>query len=195
MGSFRSAAAVAALLSAIGAAALASRPAEANGDAVACFRDLTRGRGAEIVCSFPIRPNAAETDEMRKQTRGLLKAASCLVSIRIERASVRAAIENADHVFQSPPQPVSCEITTAGRTGDMVVPIKSRLSPRVVIKDGKAVDASPGLADVEGVPSALSIPVAYWVNSGSFVKGHMLKAINAWLEPLRAQATQKQALR
>jgi hypothetical protein len=174
---------------------LATAPAAANGDAGACFRDLERGRGAEIVCSFPIRPNADEIAEMQKQTRGLLKAATCTVSIRIERAAVRAAIDTPDHVFQASPQPVACEITTAGRSADMVVPIKGSFAPRVVIKDGKATDATPGLGNVEGVPRALSYPVEYWVNSGSYVKGHMLQVINAWLDHMRNDVQRRQAAR
>jgi hypothetical protein len=183
------------LAAALPGSALAASPVSANADAAACFRDLERGRSAEIVCTFPIRPNAAETAEMQKQTRGLLKAATCTVAIRIERAAVRAAIDTPDHVFQAGPQPVACEITTAGRTADMVVPIKGTFAPRVVIKDGRATDATPGLADVEGVPRALSYPVEYWVNSGTYVKTHMLQVINTWLDHMKHAAPRRQATR
>lgn len=157
----------------------------APGDVASCFRDLVKGRGAEIICELPLRPNDAETAELQRQSRGLLKAATCKVSIRIERAQIAAAIANPDHVFTAPPQPVSCDVTTAGRTGDMQLPISATFAPQVTIKDGKAIDATPGLDNIQGVPRPISWPVQYWVNSGSYVKGQMLQIVNAWLDHLR----------
>lgn len=157
----------------------------APGDVASCFRDLVKGRGAEIVCELPLRPNEAETAELQKQSHGLLKAATCKVSIRIERAQVTAAVTNQDHVFLAPPQPVSCDVTAAGRSSDIRMPIAATFAPKVTIKDGKAIDATPGLDNIQGVPRPISWPVQYWVNSGSYVKGQMLQIVNAWLDHLR----------
>lgn len=176
------AAGLAGLVAAVGWAAIGQAAPQ---DVASCFRDLTRGRGAEIICELPIRPSAAEAAEMQKQSRGLLKTATCNVSIRIERAQIAAAVNNPDHVFVAPPQPVSCDVTTAGRTSDVLRPISATFAPRVTIKDGKAIDATPGLDNIQGVPGPMSWPVQYWVNSGSYVKTQMLQIVNAWLDHLR----------
>lgn len=178
----------------LGAAAFggASGAQAAPGDFASCIRDLVRGRGAEIVCDLPLRPNEAETAEMQKQSRGLLKGAACKVSIRIARSAVEAAIRNPDHEFVAPPQPVACDVTTVGRSGDMQLPIAATFAPKVTIKDGKAVDATPGLDNIQGVPGPVSWPVQYWVNSGTYVKGQMLQIVNAWLDHLRNE-TQRRA--
>jgi hypothetical protein len=182
--------ALAALVSATSGAASAGRL-----DGTDCFRDLLKGRGAEIACEFPVRPSAAEVAELQKQSRGLLKQAHCTVSIRIERALILAAIDSPDHVFKAPPQPVRCEVTTRGREQDLVIPITGQFAPVVTVKDGKAVDATPGLGNIAGVPRPLSWPVEYWVNNGSHVKTGMLQVINAWLDHMRNDMPRRQALR
>ncbi len=167
----------------------------AKGDRTDCFRDLMRGRGAEIACEFPVRPNADELAALQKQSRGLVKQAHCTVSIRIDRALIAAALDNPDHVFQAPPQPVTCDVTTKGREQDQTYPITGHFAPKVTLKDGKAVDATPGLGNVQGVPRPLSWPVELWVNSGSHVKTSMLQVINAWLDHMRNDRPQRQAQR
>lgn len=164
----------------------------APSDLTTCVRDLIRGRGAEIICDLPIRPNEAETAELQKQSRGLLKSATCKVSIRIARADVEAAIKNSDHEFVAPPQPVACDVTTIGRSADMLLPISATFAPRVTIRDGKAINATPGLDNIEGVPRPVSWPVQYWVNSATYVKTQMLQIVNAWLDHVRKE-TQRRA--
>ena len=150
-----------------------------------CFADLERGKSTEIACEFPLKPSPSERAEMEKQTQGYLKDATCVVSIRIERALVNAAIEMPDYQFQAPPQPVSCNVTMPGKTGDQVIPITSTFAPHVTIKDSKAIEASPGLGDVKGVPKIISWPVAAYINRAGFLRTGMLKVVNAWMDHLR----------
>jgi hypothetical protein len=171
-------------------AAHAARP-----DASACFRDLYSGRGADITCQFPVRPNAAELADLRRQSRGFVTNANCMVSIRIDRAQVLAAIETPDHVFQAAPQPVTCEVTTKLRDVEQVLPITGAFAPRVTIRNGIAVDATPGLRDVKGVSRALSLPVELWVNSGGYMKTGMMQVINAWLDHLKKDLPKRSASR
>ncbi len=169
----------------------ATRPVEAakaSHGAVDCFTDLMAGKSAEIVCEFPIEPSAGERDELAKSTRGYLKDVHCLVSIRIARADVHAAIINPDHVFQAPPQPVACELE-ANLSKDEVrfIPVGATFAPRVVIKDGTAIEATPGLGNITGVSRAISWPAETWVNRGAMVREGMIKVINAWLGHMRGQ--------
>jgi hypothetical protein len=173
-------------------AAQASKPSTASLD---CFADLQRGTSDEIVCHFPLQPSPQERRELEKQSRGYVKNATCTVSIRISRATVMAAVHTPDYVFEAPGQPVQCEVTALWRDAVTVLPISAAFAPKVTIKDGKAIDATPGLTDVKGVSRALSWPVETWVNSGIGIKSNMLQIINAWLDHMRHDAPRKQAQR
>ncbi len=152
----------------------------------ACFADLERGTAPDIVCEFPLQPSPAERAEMEKQTSGYLKDASCIVSIRIVRALVKAAIETPDTLFQAPPQPVACKVTMPGKTGDSVTSVTGTFAPKVTIKGGTAVEASPGLGDVKGVSRIISWPAVAYINRAGFLREGMLKTVNAWMAHLRA---------
>jgi hypothetical protein len=151
----------------------------------ACFADLERGTAPDIVCEFPLQPSPAERAEMEKQTSGYLKDASCVVSIRIARVLVTAAVETPDTQFQAPPQPVACKVTMPGKTGDTVTHVTGTFAPKVTIKGGTAVEASPGLGDVKGVSRIISWPTVAYVNRAGFLREGMLKTVNAWMAHLR----------
>lgn len=142
-----------------------------------CFTELARGRGADIVCEYPAWLTDQERDDLRRLTRELLQDARCTVSIKITRALVTRALTAANITFEAPPQPVACEITTS----QQLVPIAATFAPRVVIKDGVAIDATPGMANVTGVNGYLAWPVVAYVNRSATVKTEMLKMINAYL--------------
>jgi hypothetical protein len=152
----------------------ASPPKVTSGN---CFQELARGRGTDLVCQYPAWLSDKERDDLRRLTRELLQDARCTVSITIARSQVMQALTQPDHTFEAPPQPVVCELTTS----DQPIPISATFAPRVVIKDGVAVDATPGMANVTGVNSYLAWPVVEYVNRSATVKGEMLKMINAYL--------------
>jgi hypothetical protein len=152
----------------------------------ACFADLERGTAPEITCEFPLQPSPAERAEMEKQTSGYLKDATCVVSIRVARALISTAIETPDAVVQVPPQPVACKVTMPGKTGDTVTDITSTFAPKVTIKGGTAVEATPGLGDVKGVSRIISWPAVAYINRAGFLRTGMLKTVNAWMTHMRA---------
>jgi hypothetical protein len=174
---------------------LPANAAKPGPGALDCFADLMRGKSETIVCEFPLQPSAQERAELEKQSRGYVKNARCTVSIQISRAAVMAAVHSTDYVFEAPAQPVTCEVTALWRETESVMPISAAFAPKVTIKDGRAIDATPGLADVKGVPRALSWPVETWVNSGIGIKSNMLQVINAWLDHMRHNGPRKQAQR
>ena len=150
-----------------------------------CFADLMSGVGADIACTFPVRPSPSEREELAKTTRGYFKDAVCSVEIRIPRALIRAAIDTPDHIFLAPEQPVTCTVTANFEKGEKIYPISATFAPRVVLKGGEATEATPGLANVKGVPRPLSWPVEVWVNRGGTVRQGMLQVVNAWLVHMR----------
>ncbi len=154
------------------AAGPASRPTVNN-----CFWELARGQGADLECDYPAWLADKERTELRRITRDQLQDARCTVSIRIARSLVMRALTDTDYTFEAPPQPVTCEITTK----DKPIPIAATFAPRVVIKDGVAIDATPGMANVTGVNGYLAWPVVEYVNRSATVKGEMLKMINGYL--------------
>lgn len=168
--------AIAAMAAALGGARAsgqsAAKAAPAPDD---CFQQLFHGTAAEIVCRFPTRLTEKEKSELKRATRDMLRDAVCTVDIRIERRLVDAAIGTADHVFEAPPQPVTCEISAP----DRVFPIKATFAPRVVFRGGVAVEGSPGLANVSGVPNPIAWPAVLYVNKSSTIRTSMLQIINA----------------
>jgi hypothetical protein len=154
------------------AAGRGKKPEVAN-----CFWELARGRGSELVCVHPVWLADNERADLRRLTREWLQDARCTVQIRIARHLVMHALADPNYTFAAPPQPVACEISTR----DKPVLIDATFAPRVVIKGGVAVDATPGLADVTGVNGYLAWPVVEYVNRSATVKGEMLKMINAYL--------------
>lgn len=153
--------------------ALAAETATPNPD---CFDAFLNETGEEIVCVFPTRMSAEEKAEVEKVTRGYLKDASCDVSIRMPRRLVAQALAaTGDHVFQAPAQKSRCEVVTSKAT----FPVEMTFAPKVVFKAGVAVEATPNLDNVTGVPKALWWPVAYWVNASNMIEGTTLKIVNA----------------
>jgi hypothetical protein len=152
-------------------AAPSSIPLEKN-----CFFQLLKSRSEVIDCLHPAWLTPEERADLERVSRGLVRDARCQVAVRIERRSVDAALAKADHVFEAPPQPVSCEVTTkSGAT-----PITATFQPRVVFKAGVAVEATPGLGNVQGVNPYLAWPVVHYVNHAPRIRGAMLLMINAF---------------
>jgi hypothetical protein len=174
-----------------GVALVAVAPVEAAGPAKPavrnCFQELAKGKGPDLVCEYPAWLADKEREDLRRLTRDMLQDARCVVSIRIARSLVTRALSEPDHTFDAPPQPVACEIATS----DKSIPIAATFAPRVVIKDGVAVDATPGMANVTGVNSYLAWPVVEYVNRSATVKTEMLKMINAYLALKVASARQR----
>jgi hypothetical protein len=143
-----------------------------------CIHQLIKETSREIACTLPLQMSEKELADLRRASRDILKDASCVLTIKIERALISGAVANADkHVFQSPPQPVACEI----KTNESMIPVTFTFAPRVEFKDGQAIKATPGMANVNGVSRLLSLPVVVFVNSSRHVETGMLETVNAYL--------------
>lgn len=159
------------------APAHAAGPVAGNGTLGACIAAVAngKGKGTEIICDYRAFLTDAERADMRRLSRGLLQDAACRVTVRIARKPVEEALTRPDHVFEAPPQPVRCEITTK----DGGFPINATFAPRVVFKGGLAVEATPGLANVAGINRYLAWPVVQYVNRSPGVRRDMMQIINA----------------
>lgn len=141
-----------------------------------CFAELENGTGEEIVCAWPVSLSETERNDLKKASRAYLENVSCQVEIKIKRAMVDAALTAADLVFEAPPQPVACDLTTYKG----VTKITATFAPRVVFKGGSAIEGTPGLGNVTGVSKVLSWPVVQFVNRWPSVKRDMVKIVNAY---------------
>lgn len=166
-----------------GAAAQNARSAAAKD----CATELARGRAPDFICTWPALLRDKERADLRRLTREELQDARCTVAIKIERRIVMEALIADDYVFESPAQPVACEIEMKDGT---VAPVTATFAPRVVFKGGQAIDGTPGLGNVKGVNSYLSWPVVQYVNRAPGVKKEMLRAINVYRERRAAAARQ-----
>jgi hypothetical protein len=152
----------------------------AAGEEPDCFEQFTRGKAPVIACRFPTRFTDKERAEAERLTRGMLKDASCVVAINHERRLEDHPLNATDYVLEVPPQPVTCELTTQLRKDVQVFPITGTFAPRVVLKGGVAIDGSPRLADVKGVPRAVSWPVEWWINNGGTIRDGLIRVVNAY---------------
>ncbi len=141
-----------------------------------CMWQLAQAADDEIDCMHPAWLTEDEKSDLKTLTRGYLRDASCLITVKIDRAKVDAALVASDLVFESPPQPVTCEIATS--RGPFT--ITATFSPRVVFKDGFAIEATPGLANIKGVNSYLAWPVVHYINYADRITKTMLLMINAY---------------
>ncbi len=149
-----------------------------------CFDALRQSGGTRLSCEHHAWMTDDERADVVKLTRGYLQDARCTVTVDIERRLVDEALAASDRVFEAPPQPVLCELQTSG--GPMK--IGGTFSPRVVFKDGFAIDATPGLANITGVNSYLAWPVVAYINGAKNIKSEMAAMINA----IRTRLTNRQ---
>jgi hypothetical protein len=169
------AAAVAAFIAAAPALAGSPSPAEPAPERN-CFYQLMEDTGPLIDCEHPAWLTAEEKADLKKMTRDYLLDARCKIAIKIERSKVDAALVGSDLTFESPPQPMTCVLTMS--SGDMT--IAGTFAPKVVFKDGIAVDASPGLANITGINSYLAWPVVHYINNADRIRAPMKLMINAY---------------
>jgi hypothetical protein len=153
------------------AGAPAEPPRERN-----CFYQLLEDTGAQIDCEHAAWLTDDEKADLKKLTRGYLLDARCTIKIAIERAKVDAALIGSDLTFESPPQPMTCLITTS--SGEMTV--AGTFAPKVVFKDGLSISATPGLANITGINSYLAWPVVHYINNAERIGNPMKLMINAY---------------
>ena len=160
-------------------AALPAAAAGPGGDvAKNCFWQLAHGRGARLECTYLAWLTDQERKDLRGLTRDLLIDARCTVSVSIARKTVDRVLARESHIFEAPPQPVTCEVETSRG----VIPITGTFAPRVTIADGRASEATPGLANVMGVNSYLAWPVVQYVNRSPGIRSQMTQMINLYLD-------------
>ena len=165
----------------LGTPAFGGQP-DSVGGLRACLDSVHR-TAPEISCEYTVLMTDQERTDIRRLTRERLQEASCRVTVRISRDLVLPALTEANHIFNAPPQPVVCTIQTRDSTFD----VTGTFAPHVTFKDGIAVSASPGLANVKGVNSYLAWPVVQYVNYSPGIRREMAAIINVY----RAQLTDK----
>lgn len=158
----------------------ATAPADPNDD---CWHEFMEASRPRIACGFPAFMEDADRDKIRKLTRDVLKDAHCDVAVDIERKLVDDALKTPDTVFTVPPQSVTCTIETSRGT----LPIAFTFAPKITLKGGVAVKATPGMDHVTGVNSWLAWPVVAYINASGAVQDGMLEVVNAYLKRRREQ--------
>ena len=157
----------------------------ATSAAPACLAAAAHVTGKTLVCEHRAWMTDAERAEVHRLTRGYLLDAHCKVRVDVNARLISEALTTCDRTLDFPPQPVSCELQTSG--GPLT--ISGTFAPHVVFKDGAALAASPGLANVTGVNRALAWPVVMYVNRARSITSEMTAMINAY----RANFRQRQA--
>ncbi len=175
---------VATALAVLAASAQAGQtPAQQEAD---CWVQFMESNSKEISCAFPALMEEKDRESIQKLTRQIFKDASCQITIKLERALIDAAVKTPDLAFVTPPQPVTCEVQSSRGT----LPVAFTFAPKIEIKAGKAVKASPGMGNVTGVNSWLAWPVVAYVNGSGSIQEVMLRVVNAYLLRKREHAAQ-----
>jgi hypothetical protein len=162
---------------------LSSRVYAASAPTLDCFAALRSPSSARLTCTHEAWMTDTERADLLKLTRGYLQDVRCTVAVAIDRYLIDEGLAASDRVFTTPPQPVTCHLQTSGGP----VTILGSFAPNVTFKDGFAVDATPGLANVTGVNSYLAWPVIAYVNNAPSIKSEMTAMINAYRAQLNVQ--------
>ena len=171
-GRFRLLAAAVALPLVAGAGA-----ARAGADGEACLEALRDPEAASIACDVRFTLPAEERGTVRALTAGILRDASCLAAIDMKREDFVRALLRED-LLEVPRQPVVCEIATE----DAPIAARFTLSPKVWFAGGRAVRATPDMADLTGLPALLAGLVENWVNESDAIEEAMVDAVNDYLD-------------
>ena len=156
-------------------AALADAPTEPPKERN-CFYQLLEDTSPQIDCEHPAWLTDDEKADLKKLTRDYLHDARCTIKIVIERAKIDTALVASDATFESPPQPMTCVLTTKG--GETT--ITGTFAPKVIFKDGIAIQATPGLANIGGINAYLAWPVVHYINNAQRIGEPMKLMINAY---------------
>lgn len=141
-----------------------------------CFEELERGTSAEFNCTYPVALADQERADLKRITREYLQDVTCAVSVKIDRGMVERAVGDNNYDFQSPPQPVVCDVKTKNSN----IHITATFAPKVKFKNGQAIEGTPGLDNIQGVTRILSWPVKQYVNRAPHIRNTMLQIINAY---------------
>jgi hypothetical protein len=142
-----------------------------------CLNQIASGSSPEVICSFPTALGERERAELRRMTGDLFVDARCLVHVRIERRQIAAVLIKPDHVFQASPQQVTCELISSSER----LPVRATFAPRIVIRDGRAVDAHPGMADLTGINELVADPVLQYINQSETIRRQMVGMVNMYI--------------
>ena len=143
---------------------------------LSCFSALAQLNGARLSCEHLAWMTDDEREEVQRLTRGYLRDARCKVSVDIDATTVKEALAASDRVVDFPAQPVTCELDTS--VGPMTV--GGTFAPHVEFKNGAAISASPGLANITGISRALAWPVVAYINNARSITSQMAAMINAF---------------
>lgn len=140
-----------------------------------CLAQLLTERTRDVDCSFPVEMTDEDRADIRRLTRDLFVDARCTARVSLARALVDQAMTMADAALEVPAQPVECEVETSRGNWQ----VRFTFTPKLELKAGNAVVATPGMGEVTGVNSWLAWPVVAWVNSSDSIEDVMLRVVNA----------------
>lgn len=118
---------------------------------------------------------------MNRLTAGLMRDTACQVRVSVARETVMQALLAAGTV-KLPEQPAACAVATGGRP----ILTEFTLAPSVTFFAGEAIEASPGIGNLRGLPPSLANNLQVWLNSSTLVEAALLRGINP---PARAAIT------
>lgn len=127
-----------------------------------------------VECNVPV----ALTDEGKRtiqdESFGIVLDANCNIAIKFNKQDLLGRVIRDDSIA-IPPQEISCTLTTNGGPLD----IEFLVAPVIKFSaEGRAVSASIGLDDVQGIPAFIGKIIARYVNTSQDLSSAIVEFIN-----------------
>ncbi|MEQ9640610.1 MAG: hypothetical protein RIM84_11360 [Alphaproteobacteria bacterium] len=145
-----------------------------------CIDSLGERGGETVTCVASFELSPALRDQVARLTAGFMRDTACQVQVQVPRQMVVQALLAAGTVAL-PAQPVACAIATGGKA----ILTRFSLAPSVSFFAGEAIEASPGIADLTGLPPSVARAMQDWLNDSPLVEAALLRGINHLLESRR----------
>jgi hypothetical protein len=144
-----------------------------------CIENLENKALKFLDCTLYFNLDKSTRKSLNGISAGMVKNAKCKTKIFLAKNRITAALRKAQ-ILRVSRQPVRCNIYTAGE------PLSARfhMAPKIRFAGGKAVEARPGVSNVQGLPELLAELLTNWVNSSQAIESAVLKEVNKSLKKI-----------
>lgn len=127
-----------------------------------------------VECNIPVSLTDKGKETIKDESFGIILDAQCNIEVKFKKQDLLGRIIGDDSIA-IPPQGISCTLTTNGGPLD----IEFLVAPVIKFSaEGRAVSASIGLDDVQGIPAFIGKIIARYVNTSQDLSNAIVEFIN-----------------
>lgn len=138
-----------------------------------CIENLENKALNFLDCTLYFNLDKQTQRSLKGISAGMVQNATCKTNVFLAKKKITTALLNAQ-VLRISKHPVKCKIRTSGK------PLLAdfNMAPKIRFAEGKAVEARPGMSEVNGLPELLAVLLTNWVNSSKEIESSILKEVN-----------------